>query len=75
MNKVSAFKDLTEDGSTVDEDRKKRGLSVMERKKAEEYRHQRLMKEWTTLPPEAKTDSVDWNAIYSEEKMSVANRL
>jgi hypothetical protein len=66
MNQVSDFQDLTEDGSTVDEDRKKKRLCVMETKKAEENRQQRLMKEWTTLPPEAKTDSVDWNAIYSE---------
>jgi hypothetical protein len=63
---VSIFEDLTPEGLTISEDKKKKHTTSWEMRKAAEEEHRKMMKVWTTMGPDAKVETVDWKAIHSE---------
>jgi hypothetical protein len=66
LKAVSIFEDLTPEGLTMSEDKKKEHTTAWEVRKVAEEEHRNIVKEWWTMAPDAKVETVDWKAIHSE---------
>lgn len=66
LAEVSAFEDLTQDGMTLTEDRRRKVPVVREQRNQENERIKKALKDWTTMPNESKAETVNWKAIYAE---------
>jgi hypothetical protein len=66
LAEVSVFEDLTQDGLTLTEDRKKKVPIVKDLRNKENQRIQKALEDWSTMTIENKAEAVNWGAIYTE---------
>jgi len=66
LAEVRAFEDFTEDGRTLNEDRKRKRNMVKAQRIQESKRIKNALASWDKMTPEGKAEKVDWGAINAE---------
>ena len=70
LAEVRAFEDFTEDGRTLNEDRKRKRNMVKAQRIQESKRIKNALASWDKMTPEGKAEKVDWGAINAETSIA-----
>lgn len=63
---VRKFEDLTQDGLTLSENRRRQVPVVKEQRIQENQKIEKALSDWSMMPNENKAETVNWGAIHSE---------
>ena len=66
LAEVSVFEDLTKEGVTLSEERRRKVPVVREQRNQENEKIKKALRDWNTMPNENKAETVNWGAIHSE---------